>query len=326
MENFMSTSLDKVVERSELKKEERTDPLKEKQTSPDRVFYATGVLLDAEDFKAEQTYHRGQLARVLAHLHGSGTAAGLKVLWIKPSDDLNAPGAQQEEIRVEPGIAVDRLGRIIEVPRNACIRLDRWFKDQKEDDLVQALYAGNEAPLVNREGVDGVVEGTDPVEGVVADLFIRHVVCERGKTPAFAAGPFDALDAVEPSRLRDGYELKLFLRQEHRADDLPSSLPMPEKTWPTESSRLHASIFEAWHRATDRTETPGVRGASELKPLREHASGQDTTFVFLARVVLPAERMEATPRIRRKLEDVRVDNHIRPFVYTATALARLTGL
>jgi hypothetical protein len=322
----MSTSLDKVLQRSELKKEERADPLKEKQTSPDRVFYATGVLLDAEDFKAEQTYHRGQLARALAHLHGSGTASGLKVVWIKPSADLNAPDAQQEEIRVEPGIAVDRLGRIIEVPRNACIRLDRWFKDQNEDDLVQALYAGGEAPVVSREDANGVVEGTDRVEGVVADLFIRHVVCERGKTPAFAAGPFDALDAVEPSRLRDGYELKLFLRQEHREDDPAASLPIPQKPWPADAASLHAAIFEAWHKATDRTETPGARGASELKPLIEHGAGQDTSFVFLARVVLPAERVEATPRIRRTPQDVRVENHIRPFVYTAGALARLAGL
>lgn len=323
----MSTSVDQLVRTSELKKDERGDPLKQKQTSPDRVFYATGVLLDAEDFIDEQTYHRGQLARTLAHLHGSGTAAGLKVVWVKPSDDPNAPDAQQEEIRVEPGIAIDRLGRIIEVPRVACIRLKRWFDEQDEDDLVQALYAGNEAPPVSREGGGGVVEGTDRVEGVVADLFMRFVVCERGKTPAFAAGPFDALDAVGPSRLRDGFELKLFLRQEHREDDPAASLPMPEKTWPTDSDHLHAAIFEAWHKTTDRTEVPGAKGASELKPLREHVAGQDTSFVFLARVVLPAESVEARPRIRRLIgQDVRVDNHIRPFVYTASALARLTGL
>lgn len=322
----MSTSVDQLVKSSELKKEERSDPLKQKQSPPDRVFYATGVLLDADDFLAEQTYHRGQLARALSHLHGSGTVAGLKVVWVKPSEDLNAPDAQQEEIRVEPGIAVDRLGRIIEVPRAACIRLKRWFDEQNEDDLVQALYAGDEAPLVNREGVDGVVEGTDQVAGIVADLFIRFVVCERGKTPAFASGPFDALDAVEPSRLRDGYEIKLFLRQEHRADDPSSSLPMPEKIWPADSGHLHAAIFDAWHKATDRTEVPGAKGASALKPLREHTAGQDTSFVFLARVVLPAERVEARPQVRRIEQDVRVDNHIRPFVYTATALARLSGL
>jgi hypothetical protein len=43
-----------------------------------------------------------------------------------------------------------------------------------------------------------------PFNGVIADVFLNFVVCERGKTPAFASGPFDALDAIAPSRLRDG--------------------------------------------------------------------------------------------------------------------------
>jgi hypothetical protein len=53
----------------------RADAL-EAAERPDRPFYATGVLLDAEDFLDEQTYHRGRLARALAYLHGTGTIAG----------------------------------------------------------------------------------------------------------------------------------------------------------------------------------------------------------------------------------------------------------
>ena len=40
----------------------RDDSLAEVE-GPDRVNYATGVLLNAEDFQAEQDYHRGRLAR-----------------------------------------------------------------------------------------------------------------------------------------------------------------------------------------------------------------------------------------------------------------------
>ena len=40
---------------------------------PDRVHYKTGVLLNADDFIAEQNYHRGRLARALACVNGSGT-------------------------------------------------------------------------------------------------------------------------------------------------------------------------------------------------------------------------------------------------------------
>src|SRR5262245_37226124 len=89
----------------------------------DRVFYATGILLAADDFDAEQTYHRGRLARALAYLHGSGTVAGLRV-GVLPA---LAPGAdpaflqgREEELRVQPGLAIDRLGRLIEIPRAAC--------------------------------------------------------------------------------------------------------------------------------------------------------------------------------------------------------------
>ena len=59
----MSMPVEKLITKTEAKKAERIDPLKAKQQPPDRVFYATGVLLDAEDFSAEQTYHRAQLAR-----------------------------------------------------------------------------------------------------------------------------------------------------------------------------------------------------------------------------------------------------------------------
>ena len=315
----MSTPVERLIPDTETKKPERVDPLKAKQQPPDRVFYATGILLDAEDFNAEQNYHRGQLARTLAHLHGSGTAAGLKINWIEASSDPETADAQEEEIQVEPGIAVDRLGRLIEVPRPACIRLMRWFDAQSNDDLAQALYTGGEAALVSRVDDAGAVVGTDSIDGVVADLFIRFVVCERGKTPAFASGPFDALDAVQPSRLRDGYELKLLLRKER-------PLRLPEQVWPAQGALLPNAIFDAWHRTTDRTEIQGQKNASELKPLHEHAAGQDTSFVFLARVVLPAEAVEGNPRPRRTPGDVRIDNHIRPFVYTAGALARVMGL
>jgi hypothetical protein len=315
----MSTPVERLIPASESKKAERIDPLKANHQPPDRVFYATGVLLDAVDFNAEQTYHRAQLARSLAHLHGSGTAAGLKVTWVDASPDPDAPDAQEEELEVGAGIAVDRHGRLVEVPRTACIRLARWFDAQTDDDLIQALYVGDQAPNVNTENEDGAVVSNDPVEGVVADLFIRMVVCERGKTPAFASGPFDALDAVEPSRLRDGYELRLFLRSER-------PLRQPDQAWPTDNALVHQAIFDSWDRTTDRTDIPGQRGASELNPLDEHLAGQDTSFVFLARVVIPAELVDGEARPRRIEGDVRIDNHIRPFAYTAGALARLMGL
>ena len=56
-----------------------------------------------------------------AGLFGGGTLAGLRVRQVP------AAGEAVEEIRIAPGLAVDRLGRLVEVPRAVCLRLERWF-------------------------------------------------------------------------------------------------------------------------------------------------------------------------------------------------------
>jgi hypothetical protein len=308
------------------------DPLTT-STSPDRVFYAPGVLLAADDFQAEQLYHRSRLARVLAYLHGSGTAAGL---WVyreplpNPITAEDGPAEEADHLVVEPGLAVDRLGRLIEVPRRACLRLNRWFRSQPQDDLFLN-------PSAN---------------GVIADVFIRFVICDRGKTPAFAAGPFDALDAVQPSRLRDGYELSLRPRQEDNPplpvspwqiqSEAPEEPPPEEPAEPAEPTDIppeptqvelrdqqaqaitdpdrrlqalrHNALFNAWREGTDQRDEAGLR------PLPEHLPGQDLTELFLARLIIPA--IASNGRIQRDFSrTVEIDNYSRLFVYPTSALA-----
>jgi hypothetical protein len=295
----------------------RDDPLAKLTVSPDRVFYATGILLDAQDFDAEQTYHRSRLARSLAYLHGSGTVAGLEVV---------PETAGEEQLAVKPGIAIDRLGRLIEIPRQACIRLQRWFDDNKQitdDDLKQSLYG-------------------EPYNGIVVDVFLRFVACERGKTPAFASGPFDALDAVTPSRLRDGYELSLVIRKDLELP-LPVGAPplterdprlkLPQNPWPDLSAiadlnarrtTLNQAIFNAWREGTEQWDRNG-----HPVPLPEHTERQDTTALFLARVVLPATAGTNGGRPVRSQVPITADNinnQLRSFVYTAGALARWIGV
>ncbi len=278
-----------------------TDPLAV-APSPDRVYYATGISLDAEDFLAEQLYHRSRLARALFYLHGSGTAAGLRVDWrksLKPGDDPQFPQGRDEEIVVQPGLAIDRLGRLIEIPRAACIRVDRWYQSQIADDLTKGFHLDR--------------------SGVVADVFVRFVSCERGKTPAFAAGAFDALDAVAPSRLRDSYELTLVIRQEASAD-LNQHLPQnPWGDFGTGDRRaaLQTAILNAWHEGSDQRDETG------LKPQAEHVVGQDPTALFLARLVLPAAAAIPGQRPVRTADAVIVpDNSVRSFVYAAGSIAR----
>lgn len=288
------------------------DPLSAGPISPDRVYYAPGVLLDAPAFDAEQTYHRGRLARVLAYLQGRGTVAGLKVSCDPPKFDPPNGGGEpppDQELTVAPGLAVDRLGRFVEVPRSLCLRLNRWYQGQDPDDLIAGFHQG----------------------AVVVDVFIRFVACERGMTPAFASGPFDSLDAAVPSRIRDGFELSLVIRKEGGENDTP---PLPVPDWPDFAAEpdvarrraaLHQAIFDAWRETSDATGQWGQDG--QLKPQPEHALGQDPTSLFLARVTIPATKAGAGQRpTRTPGADVVVDNESRRFAYAVGALARWVGI
>src|ERR1700683_160466 len=91
-------------------------------SAPQRVYYSTGRMLGVEDFQADQDYHRGRLARALLQLYGSGTVSGLMVQTDGNTD------VTKLEIQVTPGMAIDRVGRIIEVPRTVCIVLQNWLQ------------------------------------------------------------------------------------------------------------------------------------------------------------------------------------------------------
>jgi hypothetical protein len=268
---------------------------------PDRVYYAEGVLLAADDFRDEQSYHRGRLARILTYLHGSGTVAGLKVVWdemLKPGDDPDYPNGREEELRVQPGVAVDRLGRLIEVGRDSCLRLDKWYQGQEPAELTAAFNI-----------VDKVV---------TADVFIRFVPCERGRTPGFATGPFDALDAAVPSRIRDAFEITLVPRKE-------STPPLPKSPWPDltggNPKQLHEALLDAWHEGTD-----FLDGQGRLLPAEEHVAGQDTTSVFLARVLISATAPANTGERPGRTGAVTVENLGRRFVYPTGPLAAWLGI
>ena len=115
------------------------DPL-EAAPPAERVNYATGVLLDAEDFRDEQTYHRGRLATALRHLAGFGTVAGLRVLPPEAAD-------VELELGVAPGVAIDRHGRLLELQTPQCIRLARWFAAETTRRLPHAMPAAAPPPV-----------------------------------------------------------------------------------------------------------------------------------------------------------------------------------
>lgn len=254
---------------------------------PERVNYATGVLLQAEDFQDEQTYHRGRLAMALRHIAGFGTIAGLRVR-------APAAGNNDLELRIEPGVALDRYGRLIELSEAYCIRLANWFAAQETGKLRTAVHR---APNVDF-----------PV-AVVADIFLSAKDCARGMTPSVAAGPFDALDALVPARLAEEPQLELVLRAE--ADPIPS----PVNHWPeagaTRDVKL-AAVLGSWD--------SGLTGAADedLDPLPEQVPGTDLSAVLLARVAIPVQLAADAPSdVRPAIDAARpsVDNRVRPFIF-----------
>ena len=232
----------------------------------DRLHYATGELLGADDFRDEQTYHRRQLARALLHLYGSGVVAGLRVVHRHRPGQNGAP--DEVSLEVEPGLAIDHAGRVIEVPRKACLRLRRWFVFLAAQDPEGNLPDAEDLRTAWRADGGGAV---------VADIFLAFHECPRGHTPAFASGPFDALDASQPSRVRDAYELSLILR------------PETEATLPR--------AFDPWAGVTGGTAAERVASAMQIattlwrlraEPATENPASVDPTAVLLARLRIPA--------------------------------------
>lgn len=246
----------------------------------ERVNYATGVLLQAEDFRDEQTYHRSHLAAALSHLFGYGTVAGLRT--------VPPPTAGGDlELRVDPGIAIDRYGRLIEVAEPWCTRLARWFAAQETGALRAAT---------NRAG--------DPV--VVADLFLSVADCGRRKTPSFAQGPFDALDALVPARLAEEPSFELVLRPE-------SEPPKPRNEWPA------GSASAADQREAVLSSYRSRMGADEggLALLLEQVDGHDRSALLLARIAIPVTSDPASDErpVLDLTRKVTADNSIRPIIF-----------
>jgi hypothetical protein len=288
---------------------------------PDRVNYELGVMLDARDFVDEQTYHRGRMARVLGALHGAGTVAGLAVDFV-PGRAPTAPRAgdgREPELRVNPGLAIDRFGRLIEVPRAWCLDLTRWWGPA-------ALAADTDDETRRRvESLRRAFKA--PQNKVVADLFIRFLPCGRGKTPAFARGVAEALDATVYARVRDGFELRLMPRSE----DAP---PRPVDPWANLPGANPAARLAALHERqlagwmTMVAPPPPVEVPTELLGVPAPGLPADgshdprSQWLLLARVNLPATaatgngapRPNGTPTI---------DNLIRSFVVVPAAVAAL---
>lgn len=263
--------------------------------NPDRVCYEYGALLDREDYRREQSYHRSRLARALACLHGEGTVAGLMV---KLEEDVDL--VVDWNLMVEPGVAVDRLGRLIEVPRTWSIKLKSWYDQQ--------LALGPAGALA---------KVTDGRTDITVDLFVSFHQCAFGKQPVLVDDNFRADGSIAPSRLRDAFRFDLVV-QTTQPPPVPASVfPAPEadklgqlKKWKYEKGWNEYSAF------TDE------EGRITARPW--HVEGQDGTELLLARLTI--RRTAGTFAWVGVVDDVNgIDNDVRQFSYATAELLWLLG-
>ncbi len=388
--------------------------------SPSRVYYSLGRMLGAEDFQADQDYHRSSLARALLQLCGTGTVAGLNVsvpqLWAPATayaksafvfdaaknvqfntgtagvsgtapvtfgaaagataSDANgivwtnegAPAASgwlanttfaapvclvdsngnvqiltlspsfvtgpnppvwntlpggvtldgqpqtsawvcagpaQLEIMVTAGLAIDRVGRMIQVPQSVCIFLQPWLSTQTVSDLNSALHDG----------------------AVVVDVFATFVPCTQGVTPTFATqDDYDATDAVSANRLLDSFAMQLVLRTD-------ANPQLPQDPW-LGAGAVPACASSAVANALKQTILYANSGSAAAQPFTnigaapaEYPPKFDASSVFLARISIPATAPTTAgqpPAYNVNL--VAIDNLSRLFLFPTSLLARTLGL
>lgn len=260
-------------------------------TSPERVAFSNGMLLDQADFATEQAYHRGRLALFARYLIGFGTVAGLEVS-VTPGPPV--------QVRINPGLALDRIGRMVESPTPLCLDLDRWLADRTLGEV--RLRPGS---------------GGGP-DTILADVFIGFRECEVAQRPAVAGAAFDALGAVVPLRLRDAVEATLVLRAED-VPPLPDRGPVAPPGATPAARRLALDTAKRQASWVEEVWWDGIDGP--LTPDREHRDGQNPADLFLARLTLP---MRAGPPPTRDPDlTATADNAGRRMAYSAAEVLSL---
>ena len=166
-----------------------------------RTNYFTGRLLTQHDFTSEQQYYRDKFRLHYRALHGWGVVCGLRV---KPH-----PYCPHLRLIVEPGIAIDRCGYEIVVPREVEIELPR---------KPEAAHGsqGHSGPA----GYSQAQEAAPPAMYMPMYVCLEYAECETDFMPA----PFDECgcngqDGRQPGRVCETYSVTVRQGQPPRKDE-----------------------------------------------------------------------------------------------------------
>jgi hypothetical protein len=214
-------------------------------------------------------------------------------------------GPSQLEIAVSAGLAIDRVGRMIESSTTVCILLEPWLADQAATDLADAMQGGSK---------------------ILVDVFATFAPCNQGVTPCFGSDDYDATDAFSANRLLDSFSMQLVLRND-------TSPGMPQDPWIGAGAAGTAGPGLASLPGLQQDILLNGMGAGSVSPFAvngptppEYPPGFDVSSVFLARISIPATVVAGSATYN--LNDpsaITIDNLARLFVYPPSLVARTIG-
>ncbi len=247
------------------------------------------------------TFTAGPLQPVWSTAIGSTSLDGLPQIpaW-------TCVGPSQLEVEVTAGMAVDRVGRMIESANTVCIRIQNWLANQTISDLNSAVHSGN----------------------IVVDVFATFAPCTQGVTPCFATqDDYDATDAFSPNRTLDSFAMQLVLRTDAVDPKLPQDPWLPAGTVPTGAvtAAITQSLKESILSVNAGPAANAPFAANGLAPA-EIPPGLDPSSVFLARIKIPATAGTSGEPPNYNLNTITIDNLSRLFLYPAALVARSIGL
>lgn len=145
-----------------------------------------GMLLTAEHLRQEQAYHREALRRVNRYLFGSGIICGLEVDRQEPSGLC---------LKIQPGVALDCCGNLIEVCKCITMDLMKGCKDKYGSDCINPTQNPADREIKKFLVLRYDEKLTDP---------------EPVLTPAEDCKPAGDKPNCEASKIREGFCIELW--------------------------------------------------------------------------------------------------------------------
>src|SRR5271165_2473783 len=170
-----------MIDQGELAADSRLDDMLE------RVSFQPGIMLGSEALLAEQAYHLRRLTRHQRWLTGPGTVFGLAV---DVSEVPKTGGGTDVLLTVNPGYAIDMLGREVIVPEAYALSLSRWLAPENASEDVAGSYDTAAKLLYLR-------------------VTVRAQACPTALQPVVSELFDSGLDPVVTARIADSFLLEL---------------------------------------------------------------------------------------------------------------------